>query len=380
MTEKPHILFVDDERQILISLRALFRNDYRVSVANEGKEALEILRRDQVDAIISDQRMPNMLGHELLRRAKKVSPGTMRLLLTGYSDLGAIMNSINDGEIFRFIHKPWNNAELRAVVKSAVQIAQNTRSSAEAISEEDTAIDPEPIDPEPPTRPAARSTARPTARPAAPGRSTARPAAAAPPRSRPAPVTPTAPALRPAQATKPTPSAPEKPPEPTGPAILVLDDKLDTFTRLRDIYQYKHPVRLAHTVEKAVEVLDKIEVGLLVTDVYLNGEDTTDFIKVLKQQYPMILTLVLTEVVDSELAIELINQGRIYRYLRKPAGDSTLKLSINQGLRFYQANKQRPELVQQQETEQPRDLRNPTLTERLFDRLRTLRQRLSFGF
>ena len=141
MTEKPKILFVDDERQILVSLRALFRAHYKVFLANDGLEALDIIRREPIQAIISDQRMPHMLGHELLREVKNISPGTMRLLLTGYSDLSAIMNSINDGEIFRFIHKPWDNTELRAIVDSAVKIALNTNKTLAAAVAKDQPAD-----------------------------------------------------------------------------------------------------------------------------------------------------------------------------------------------------------------------------------------------
>ena len=109
MDKKEKILCVDDEVQIVISLRALLRSKYEVLIATSGEEALDILRKDNtIRVLISDQRMPKMLGAEVLREARKISPGTMRLLLTGYSDLQAIIDSINEGEVFRFINKPWN--------------------------------------------------------------------------------------------------------------------------------------------------------------------------------------------------------------------------------------------------------------------------------
>jgi serine/threonine-protein kinase len=74
-------------------------------------------------AIISDQRMPGMAGVELLRRAKEIAPGSMRILLTGYADLAAIVGSINDGEIYRFVAKPWDNNELRSIVREAVAVS-----------------------------------------------------------------------------------------------------------------------------------------------------------------------------------------------------------------------------------------------------------------
>ena len=74
MDDKANILFVDDEKQILIALRALFRFEYNVFIANSGKEALQIMQQEQIHVIVSDQRMPNMLGHELLQQVKNYTP------------------------------------------------------------------------------------------------------------------------------------------------------------------------------------------------------------------------------------------------------------------------------------------------------------------
>ena len=120
---KPTLLFVDDEERILRSLRMLFAANFRVLVTTDGHEALEILKREKVHAIISDQRMPLMAGVELLRQARDIAPDTMRLLLTGYSDIESIIGSINDGEVFRYINKPWNADEIRAIVSEAANIA-----------------------------------------------------------------------------------------------------------------------------------------------------------------------------------------------------------------------------------------------------------------
>jgi len=119
---KPRLLVVDDEERILNSLKALFRDDFHVFATSNCNHALRFLEKFHMHAIISDQRMPEMLGVELLRRAKITSPTSMRLLLTGYSDLNAIVGSINEGEIFRFINKPWNNRDLRQIVLEAVEI------------------------------------------------------------------------------------------------------------------------------------------------------------------------------------------------------------------------------------------------------------------
>ena len=123
----PEVLFVDDEKRILKSMKALFRNGFQVHLADNGAEALDIIRHHEIDVVVSDQRMPQMTGIEVLRSVKESSPATMRILLTGYSDLNAIIQSINEGEVYRFINKPWANEELRATVADAAQIAQRSR-------------------------------------------------------------------------------------------------------------------------------------------------------------------------------------------------------------------------------------------------------------
>ncbi len=120
---KTRILFVDDEERILAALRSVFRLNYRVFTATNGSEAVEIVKKFQPHVVISDQRMPEMTGVELLRQVKEVAPMTVRMLLTGYSDLAAIVGSVNDGEVFRFISKPWDNQEIQKTVAAAAAIA-----------------------------------------------------------------------------------------------------------------------------------------------------------------------------------------------------------------------------------------------------------------
>lgn len=123
-SRKPCILFVDDEPRILTTMRILFRRSYDVLVATSGAEALELMRSNAVDVIVSDQRMPEMTGIELLRQARELRPNAMRVLLTGYSELNAIIGSINEGEIFRFVNKPWSNEDLQDTVAKAVDAAK----------------------------------------------------------------------------------------------------------------------------------------------------------------------------------------------------------------------------------------------------------------
>ena len=117
------MLFVDDEERILNALRTLFRGQYHVFTAENGALALEFVKRFGIHVVVSDQRMPGMTGVELLRQVKELSPNSVRMLLTGYSDLAAIVGSINEGEVFRFVKKPWDNDEMQKTIADAVAIA-----------------------------------------------------------------------------------------------------------------------------------------------------------------------------------------------------------------------------------------------------------------
>ncbi len=122
MQNTSHILLVDDEPLILSSMRDLLEVDYVVHTAESGQKALEILSKYPIKVLISDERMPQMRGHQLLKRAKQISPHTIRILLTGYADLESVMNSVNAGEIFRYLNKPCRNDALLNVVRLGVQI------------------------------------------------------------------------------------------------------------------------------------------------------------------------------------------------------------------------------------------------------------------
>jgi response regulator RpfG family c-di-GMP phosphodiesterase len=121
---KPTLLLIDDEERILRSLRMLFFTGYNVHTTTDPEEALRILREGRVHVVVSDQRMPEMQGSELLRRAREMSPATMRILLTGYSDIEASIASVNEGEVFRYLMKPWDGEEVKQVVAEAAAIAE----------------------------------------------------------------------------------------------------------------------------------------------------------------------------------------------------------------------------------------------------------------
>ena len=129
---KSTILFVDDEPAIVRSLAAFFDNDANVLTAESGKQAIDVLKGNSVNVIVSDQRMPHMTGIEVLKRAQEISPNTTRILLTGYADLTATVGSINEGEVFRYINKPWDQDELKRTVMEAAEISTVTMESVKS--------------------------------------------------------------------------------------------------------------------------------------------------------------------------------------------------------------------------------------------------------
>ena len=117
----PTILVVDDEPEVLRSLHDLFRREYQVVTFERGADALASLESLDPPVVMSDQRMPGMTGVEFLRRVKERRPEATRLLFTGYADLQAVIEAINQGHVFRYIAKPWDPGELSALVRQAFE-------------------------------------------------------------------------------------------------------------------------------------------------------------------------------------------------------------------------------------------------------------------
>ncbi len=110
------LLVVDDEEEILKVLERLFRRHFRVVTAGGGRRALEVFRSERPELILSDQRMRDMTGIEMLKAVKEAEPGTIRMLITGYSDIEAVIQAVNEKLLDRYITKPWENQELLKLV------------------------------------------------------------------------------------------------------------------------------------------------------------------------------------------------------------------------------------------------------------------------
>lgn len=132
--QRESVLFVDDEKSILSSLRRLMRplklNTY---FGNSGAEGLKILEENHIDLIVSDMRMPEMDGAEFLTKAKAMKPDTVRILLTGYADMTSTIEALNNGGIYRYISKPWDDEELKSVILDGLKIKRLEREQVELI-------------------------------------------------------------------------------------------------------------------------------------------------------------------------------------------------------------------------------------------------------
>ncbi|MGH8075387.1 MAG: EAL domain-containing protein, partial [Lysobacter sp.] len=126
------VLLLDDEENVLRSLVRLFRRDgYNILTANSVRQAFDLLASNTVQVIVSDQRMPDMSGTEFLGRVRDLYPDTIRMVLSGYTDVTTITEAINRGAIYRFLTKPWNDEELREHIHAAFR-AYERRASGEA--------------------------------------------------------------------------------------------------------------------------------------------------------------------------------------------------------------------------------------------------------
>lgn len=270
--KKAKLLFVDDEERILNALRSVFRGNYNVFTASSGPEAMEFMKRFHPHVVISDQRMPEMTGVEFLRQVKDVAPHTVRILLTGYSDLASIVGSINDGEVFRFISKPWDNAEIQKTVGEAAAIALELA---------DMAMSPVIL------------------------------------------------------------------PEKLDCGVLVIEAGQSVFRASTELIGGVCPVLHAPDIDRALAILQEHEIAVIVADIGRGDEKSLTAFKLLKQDHPEILAIVMTEASDSELVIDLINQAQVFRFLSKPLNLKLLQQHVQAALARYQSFRKSPKLLKQ---------------------------------
>ncbi|MBH1971705.1 response regulator [Moraxellaceae bacterium AER2_44_116] len=308
---KRKVLLLDDEERVLIALRAVLRHQYSVTIATEGAQALEFLKNEDFHVFVSDQRMPNLTGVEVLRKARDIAPATTRLLLTGYSDLAAIIGSVNESEVFRFINKPWNNNELLNIISQAADVAEEAKTVFKANPE-----------------------------------------------------------LMAEAAIMPVYTSSHR------QSVLILDQDV---AHVEEVRQVLDDVNLlwAKTSDEALKILSENTLGLIIVDIAIGG-GVVDLMKLLKQQYPHVLSIVTTHRQDSTLLIDLINQVKIFRYLHRPYRTGLLKQYVSSAMSMQHRFEAAPALVKQQAPQQSTS--SMTVSTSIMDKVKALGMRLRLNF
>lgn len=116
------VLYVDDEQNNLFSFKAIFRTDFHIITAISAEEAVKKLALEEFHVLITDQRMPGMTGVEFLESILEKHPKPVRILLTGYTDINAVIDAVNKGKIFHYLSKPWDEEELRRTIHTAYEL------------------------------------------------------------------------------------------------------------------------------------------------------------------------------------------------------------------------------------------------------------------
>lgn len=117
-------LYIDDEKSNLTSFKAAFRREFNVFLAESASEGIGVLRNNEIHVILTDQRMPEKTGVEFLSSILEEFPNAIRILVTGYTDMEALVEAVNKGHIFKYISKPWNNQKLKEIIIKSYEIYQ----------------------------------------------------------------------------------------------------------------------------------------------------------------------------------------------------------------------------------------------------------------
>jgi serine/threonine-protein kinase len=272
------VLCVDDEPHVLRALRWLLQQDFEVHVAQSAREGLRLVAQHDFDVVLSDQRMPDVTGVEFLRAVRQEAPRAMRILLTGYSDLDAMVRSVNESEVYRFITKPWNVKELPKLIADAAQIARQT--------------------------------------PAPPAEDDAAAGASTTPAATPARIA----ARAPIEGTE---------------CIVLVDDDVDVHAIVDRAFDGKSRIRHAYSLADAVRILNDRPAGVLVSEIRIRTLDATRLMRLMKAKHPEMVNVVFSAKADVEVVLALINQGQVYRFIPKPLNEGFIRVILAAALKRH---------------------------------------------
>lgn len=289
-TDRPVIMFIDDEPRVLKSMRAMFRRDYAVHLANSGADALKILAGNSIDVVVSDQRMPEMTGVEVLTEIKKLSPDTVRILLTGYADLAAVEASMNDAEVFKYLMKPCPADEVRGAVQAGLEL----RNDGEPLSGVVTVSEAPPSNVMP-LKPVAKTIIKPV--------------------------------IKDAPVDKHTESV---------QVLLLSSDKTlaDGVVKACASNKLHH----APTLKSALALIQQHPIGVVVTDMAIDEREVNTLGAAVRRVTPEMVVILVSDQSDASVLIKLINSGEVFRFLLKPLQLGQCKIWIASALRKFVAN------------------------------------------
>ncbi len=343
---KPKVLFVDDEPQVLETLSQLFEADYDVYTALDGEAALAVLEQQpDLAVVVSDQRMPGIKGVEVLAAARRRVPNATRILLTGFADAGAVMDSVNMGEVFRYVKKPWKTSELEEIMRLAVA-AHHSLSAQQAhaqVAKSDklkkqmtTSLPAE-------THAALQALAQKVAE-------------------------------QQSQVHEDTISSlylsdevmmylkkqqlieeefferlNQKVEESQSknyesvfcgqggkPKLLVVDDEPSVLESLTELFREEYDVICKTSAVEALQLLEKDAfVALILTDQRMPGKTGASLLIESRRYAPLVPKILITAYTDVEDIVQLINEGQIYRYIQKPWDPKKLKDTVRDAVRTY---------------------------------------------
>lgn len=297
MINRPNILFVDDEQRVLNSMRAMFRREFDLFLTTDGAAAIKIAADNPIDVIVADQRMPGVSGIEVLDQVKRISPNTIRILLTGYADATAVNDSINIGEVFRFLGKPCSPKVLRDTLRLAVHASRPARDSGvrrltpvpatHSLPQRETEV----------SRGSSGNTELPVLRPTPGGESQTEV------------------------------QGRTKHSKDVGVVVYTMDSVF-AESAIRTISS-KRSTLLATSLIRAMRALEEDSSGVLITDITTEFARLQRIIGALKQCVPELVTVVVSDSRDSNNMISLINYGQVFRYEQKPVAPNRLLQDID---------------------------------------------------
>lgn len=296
MSDKPTLLCIDDEERVLRSLKLLFQDTHTVYTTTAAAEYEQILATKDINVVICDQRMPDCLGTELLELTVKLSPKTMRILLTGYADLADVMDAVNKGEIFRYVTKPWDLRDLRETVEQATAL-----SFVESLPETSDAV---------------------------------------------------ADTLTVEKKTSVA-GAADGEEKQKGHLLIVTDDELHR-QKLHDVLGDDYELYDATSLSEAQEKMSSLDISVLITEMTLDGKLTAECISKLKVEHPAVVSIILTDLEDSSALIDLINTGQIYRCLPKSVTGKMLQNNVSRAVMRHAQLQANPIVQQRYQVEAPK--------------------------